>query len=459
MPRLFRIASALLSALLAGLVPTFALAHTGERAQVMLLPTGYYIVGGALAVLASVVLVAILPQRRSAAEQRPLLLGSPPFWISQIPSLATAIAICVLIADGILGSSSPVDNPLPGAIWGLFWFGLTAFTLIAGNLWPLLNPWRAILYRPGGDAPLLSYPARLGKWPAVIQFFAFAWVELVDPRPADPPHLALLAAAFLVINLGGARLFGLRAWLANAEPFSAYFRLLGMISPVHWSSPGGVLGVRLAWPGQSLVNAPEPSVSEAAFILLVLAAVSFDGLSQTFLWVGHLGLNPLEFPGRSAVIIPNTLGLAAMAGLLALAFATVARGYPAAKRTGLAWPVAAIAVAYHLAHYLPDAPLAVLRALRAVSDPFGTGLNLFGTGGLQPPASLMMDRPTAQRVYRAQTGLIVAGHIAAVVVGHLRLARPGLSRRAVFAMELPLNALMIAYTLFGLWLLSTPVMG
>ena len=60
---------------------------------------------------------------------------------------------------------------------------------------------------------------------------------------------------------------------------------------------------------------------------------------------------------------------------------------------------------------------------------------------------------------RAQTGLIVAGHIAAVVIAHLRLSQLGLSRRRSLAAEAPLNLLMVGYTVFGLWLMSTPVIA
>ena len=44
-------------------------------------------------------------------------------------------------------------------------------------------------------------------------------------------------------------------------------------------------------------------------VLLTLSAVSFDGLSKTFWWLGLGGINPLEFPGRTAVMGRNSLGL------------------------------------------------------------------------------------------------------------------------------------------------------
>ena len=46
-----------------------------------------------------------------------------------------------------------------------------------------------------------------------------------------------------------------------------------------------------------------------AFVTLLMAAVSFDGLAESFWWLARIGINPLEFPGRSAVMLANSLGL------------------------------------------------------------------------------------------------------------------------------------------------------
>ena len=52
----------LLVALFASSSPAFA--HTSERAFILLLPTGYYLLGGALAVAASFVILLALPAER-----------------------------------------------------------------------------------------------------------------------------------------------------------------------------------------------------------------------------------------------------------------------------------------------------------------------------------------------------------------------------------------------------------
>ena len=59
-------------------------------------------------------------------------------------------------------------------------------------------------------------------------------------------------------------------------------------------------------------------------------------------------------------------------------------------------------------------------------------------------------------IWLTQAGAIVAGHIVAVAVAH-RLALELLPdpRRAALS-QVPVSALMVLYTLFGLWLLASP---
>ena len=64
-------------------------------------------------------------------------------------------------------------------------------------------------------------------------------------------------------------------------------------------------------PGLGLLRVRPLAVSGVAFVLLMLSSVSFDGLSKTYWWLARIGINPLDFPGRSAVALPNTWGLLA----------------------------------------------------------------------------------------------------------------------------------------------------
>ena len=72
-------------------------------------------------------------------------------------------------------------------------------------------------------------------------------------------------------------------------------------------------------PGAQILAMPPLAPSAAAFVTLVLATLSFDGLRETLRWLALIGVNPLDFPGRSAVQGANTLGLLAAWALTAAA--------------------------------------------------------------------------------------------------------------------------------------------
>jgi len=62
-------------------------------------------------------------------------------------------------------------------------------------------------------------------------------------------------------------------------------------------------------------------------------------------------------------------------------------------------------------------------------------------------------------IYRVQTAIIVIGHIIATLTAHRIMSALMEDRRLAVISEIPLAALMVGYTVFGLWLLSTPQIG
>ena len=199
-------------------------------------------------------------------------------------------------------------------------------------------------------------------------------------------------------------------------------------------------------------------------MVVALATVSFDGLSRTFWWLDLVGENPLEHPGRTALVGRNTLGLVGAATALLAAYAvTAAAGARwsgssvAAALRRFVVSIVPIAFGYHFAHYLPSFLVDAQYALKALSDPLDLGWNLLGTRDLHVTASFLTHHASVELIWYAQTAAIVAAHVAAVVVLHALAGEPREGRMAAIRGELPLTALMIGYTLFGLWLLSTPV--
>ena len=234
--------------------------------------------------------------------------------------------------------------------------------MLLGDLWRPIEPWtapvtatRRLLGRTGSVGL-----ARLGHWPAVLGLLAFAWFEIVSLSPDDPPTLARAVALYWLAIFALAVLEG-PAWLRQGEALTLFFHFVSKIAPL-WRAPAGSRTELYAGPpGAQILATPPLSPSAAAFVTLILATVTFDGLHLTFWWLTRLGLNPLEFPGRSAVTGANTLGLlAAWALTVAAILATVALARRLARARTPFWQEAGpamlsllpIAAGYHAAHYL-----------------------------------------------------------------------------------------------------------
>jgi len=475
-------------------------AHTGSRAFILLLPYELYMEAGAIVVAASFLLISIIPptifvkvemlQRRLAMVGA---LGGRRRLVLSCPSLLTLIVCLFLIFAGKWGSRDPLSNPLPLFVWTVWWVGFTYLHLLFGNLWVYLNPWSGLIRLAASlpsvkrwiEQPPLRYPRRAAYWPAVSFFFVFAWIELIYPSPADPSVLANLVLSYLVFNFCGILFFGERSWLTYAEAFSVFFRVISWLSPFSVRNPrclrkhgepecrpsssdknSRVLEITL--PGLNLLSVRPRPLSSVVFILLILSSVSFDGLSKTFFWMALIGENPLEYPGRTTLMIVNTAGLFGVFAALTATYMAVL--YVAKNLSGIggagtrvfgvfALSVVPIAFGYHFAHYLPIFLVDIQYALKAASDPLALGWDLFGTADIPIITSFLSARSQVVAIWYAQMTIIVIAHVAAICIAHALALRLAARSKNVIIGQIPLTTLMVGYTLFGLWLLSAPAVG
>ncbi|HXV79863.1 MAG TPA: hypothetical protein VEG60_08290 [Candidatus Binatia bacterium] len=449
---------------------TSAWAHAAERAFVLLLPTGYALAGGTLTVALTFLILVAVPQapvRRLVRAET--TLGAFPYTPGGTLSAVSFLALALLVVAGFLGTRDPLRNPLPLTVWTLWWGGLTVAHALFGNLWAAINPWMAPVRLLRNmlriSNPPFTYPRRLGYWPAALTFLAFAWFELVDPAPDQPTRLALAVVGYSCATIAGMLTFGERAWLARAEAFAVFFRFVALISPIQIDSGRRV---RIVLPGAALARQEGLPLSAAVFVLLSLATVSFDGLSKTFWWLALGGINPLEFPGRTAVMMRNSLGLILAWIVLAAAYglASVIGCRMAGSRLPfkaclgvLVLSILPISIAYHAAHYLPAFLVNAQYALIALGDPFAQGWTLLGTQNRYATVSFLSDYHSVRILWSVQAGTIVLGHLLAVLVAHTIAVERFQPRRSVMASQVPLTLLMVAYTTFGLWLLAAPTAG
>lgn len=449
--------------------PVAAFAHASDHGHVLLLPTGYYVAAGAFAVAVSfLMLSALSPDVLDRFGRRRLWLFAFGDGARVAVSTVSFAGFAVLVAAGIFGSRDPLSNPLPLTVWTLLWVGLALMQGLLGNLWSWLNPWYGpcrILSRLAGSGPIWRLPQWFGCWPAFMLFFAFAWFELIDPAPDDPSRLAMVAGLYWLFGFLCMLVFGHGDWSRRGEFLSVFFSMVARFAVVERTEDGRV---RLCWPGAKLLDAEPLPVSGVAFLLLALSSVSFDGLSKTFFWLGLFDINPLEFPGRTAVMGIGSLGLVVSFVLLAAIFMLAVfvgqrlAGSPDAlgQAAGLlVWSIVPIALAYHFAHYLTALLVDGQYAVAALSDPFALGWNLFGTANMQIEAGVVAGAASAWWLWNFQAGAIILGHMLAVLLAHGFAWRlhPGPAGAAIS--QFPLTLLMIGYTVFGLWLLATPTAG
>jgi hypothetical protein len=442
-----------------------ALAHTSERAFILLLPTGYYLLGGALAVAASfLILLAVPGDRLKPWCDARLTLAQIRVPGETATSLLSFAVLTLLILGGYLGSRDPLENPLPLMVWTIWWIGVTLAHALLGNLWRYLNPWVGPFRLLGLRwAPL---PYRLGYWPAIVGLLAFAWFELIYPAPDDPAILAQAVVIYSVVTWIGMALFGEGTWLSRAETFSVFFALIGRVAPLQFDPVRKQLYLTIS--GRALADLSPLPPSGILFVLLTLATVSFDGLSRTFWWLGLNGINPLEFPGRSALMGINSFGLAALWVALTAAFlaciwigrALAGGREPFWRQAGaLAASILPISIGYQFAHYLTSFLVNGQYAAIAAADPFALGWFDAEERMHRVTTSFLSNHDSVTNIWNLQAAGIVLGHIVAVLVVHLITLRREANRRTVLASQAPLAILMVTYTLFGLWLLSTPAAG
>ncbi|MEP9372289.1 hypothetical protein [Mesorhizobium sp. KR1-2] len=465
------------SAIFSCLGASQALAHAGERGYVLLLPTGYYMAGGAAAVTASFLVLALLPPRvleRVATQRLALFSIGEPFGENAriVVSLLSFAVFAMLVAAGFLGSRDPLSNPLPLVVWTMLWVGLTLLQGLFGNLWASINPW----YGPWRVVSALlpsavqgrRLPVRLGYWPAVFLFFGFAWFELIDPAPDDPARLAWATGAYWLLAFVLMLVFGYDEWSRRGEFLSVFYRMVSRFAVVEATSTDGRSRLKLCWPGAKLWGEAALPASGMFFLILTLSSVSFDGLSHTFFWLGLNGINPLEFPGRSAVMGIGTAGLLGMFAVLSGAYLLAVflgerlagSRRPFWQTAGLlVWSIVPIALAYHFSHYLTALLVNGQYALVALSDPFSNGWDLFGTAGFEVGVGLVAGYESAWMLWNAQAAAIIGGHVLAVLIAHALAFRLHPTPSRAMLGQLPLTVLMVGYTVFGLWLLSTPTAG
>lgn len=457
-----------------------ALAHAFGQRYDLPAPLWMYLSGAGAAVALSF-LVMVLTLRRPASHAIPAVpLSRIPIirWLTHrwaIWALQTlsVLFFLLVLATGFFGIQSPVKNFSSTMVWIIWWIGLAMVAALLGDLWHVINPWR-ILYRWGESligrhAASRPYPEALGHWPAVFLFAVFAWLELVSETGESPRQLAYLIVIYSIVTLWGMALFGRETWLARGDAFTMAFSLFGRFAPTGPDAQGRWI---LRPPAIALLTEKPVVPSVTAFVLLILATVTYDGFLETPAWGAVLQwiaedatLRPLLVALQEAGVnlhkLVKTIGLILFPvgfALLFLIFCAFMRAAGGAGRTGeiagyFVLTLVPIAIAYHLAHYLSYFLLSGQLIIPLISDPFGWGWDLFATADYKMDIGIV----TAKFVWYLSVTVIVAGHLIAVFLAHVMALRAFPTVRAAQRSQIPMMVLMVGYTMISLWILSQPV--
>jgi hypothetical protein len=437
------------------LAPEAAIAHATDQAFVLLLPTDIYTTAGVAVVALTVVALFLFPDSvvRKLFSARAREPGSAENFFA-VTSLASFVCLAALVALGLAGPRDPLGNLMPLVFWNVGWVCIVSLSGLLGNLWLALNPWTGLYQLLSPDWRQCPLPETWGRWPSVLLVTAFTAFLLADIAPDDPARLAAIVAVYWSVTMVGLLICG-PSWLKQAEIGHAICGAYGSLTAVSRDGIGG--------PGWQLLR-PQMAAS-GVFALALLGAGSFDGLNETFWWLGLINVNPLEFPGRSAVAAETITGLLAALLLIFLIFGActwlaVRIGKPqqgfwsVLNQLGLS--MLPIALVYHIAHYLPSLLVGMQYTVAALSDPFNNGSDLLGIEPFRVTTGFFNRLDTVRLIWLTQAGLVVIGHVWSVLLAHriaLDLFRNG--RTAGWA-TLPLSLFMIAYTFLGLWLLAAP---
>jgi len=390
--------------------------------------------------------------------------------------LCGAIGIFLLgfsIYAGLHGTEAPDRNFALTFIFVTAWLGFPLFSVIFGDVFRPFNPWRAIGRVVGGafsavagQRPAhLAYPEALGRWPAAIGLLAVVWLEVVYGASGgvavglSPDAAGLAALIYSLYTLAMMALFGVEKWCQTGEVFSVYF---GMFSQM------GTFGVKEGRLGRRLPLSASTHWAtvpgSAAVVIASIASTSFDGaqegafkggILQTFEWLADAGFSltaSLRLTDTIFMLLCfSGVGLAYLIGVRGMASV---RGAPPLKklRSGFAHTLIPIAFAYLVAHYFSlfvyqeQAQFTYL-----LSDPLGTATtDLFGTASGTVDYQLL----SANAIWYVQVGALVIGHVAGLTLAHDRATAYWGDYRQAARSQYWMLAVMVAFTCFGLYLLS-----
>jgi hypothetical protein len=380
----------------------------------------------------------------------------------------------VAVYSGLRGTDAPDRNFSITFLFVIAWLGFPLLGVLVGDLFRAFNPWRAVGRAAGAGFRAIArqppahlrYPERLGRWPAAAGLVAFVWLEVVYGSTGGitvglSPHSAAVAAlVYSGYTLTMMAIFGVETWCSRGEIFSVYFGMFSTIGPLEVRD--GRLGRR-----RPLSASTRWAVipGSAAVVIASIATTSFDGaqegilknaINSTFNRLADANVD-LTWALRltdSFYMLVVLVGVAALYLLGVQGMRTIRNAPPAAElRRAFAHTLIPIAFAYLVAHYFSLFVYQVQAQFTyLLSDPLGTGTtDLFGTAG----GSVNYGVISANTIWYVQVAALVFGHVTGLVLAHDRAISIWKDYRQASRSQYWMLGVMVGFTCFGLYLLSS----
>jgi hypothetical protein len=465
----------LLPFLLAGLgvvalaVPANALAHGIVGKADLPIPVWLFSWTAAIVLVVSFVALSTMwtrPQLQKPRLRRLLRLPAAVEWLAGLVGVAL---FALVLYSGFAGAQVTEANFSVTFIYVIFWVGIPVASVLLGDIFHALNPWRAcaralaavIRLARGGrrSEPLVRYPQRLGLWPAIAGIVGFAWLELIYVEKDHPATLAALSLGYFSVMLVGMGLFGIEEWTSQADGFSVYFSLLSKLSAIVRGEDGTVY-LRRPLSGVTDLKIQTATV---AFICAQIGTTTFDGFSNGGIWRDNepslqslfekIGFNPTPAQelAYSVGLVFCILLISAVyrVGIIGVRKVTDRYDMRTLTRT-FVHTLVPIAFAYVLAHYFSLLLWQSQAMVYLASDPLGNGANLFGTANFQIDYHLI----SYAAIWYVQVFALVSGHVGGLALAHDRALVLYKDPEEAVRSQYWMLAVMVAFTSFGLWLLS-----
>jgi hypothetical protein len=454
-------------------------AHALVGRQDLPIPTWLFAWGASIVLIVSffALSVAWRDPRFEEERWRPLgaglsraLLGLPA---QIICGVAGVFLLGVAVYVGLRGTEAPDRNFAVTFAFVTVWLGFPVLSAVLGNVFKPFNPWRAVGRVVGGTFAAiagqrpahLAYPEALGRWPAAIGLLAVVWLEVVyGPSGGTAvglsPHTTAIATLiYSGYTLAMMALFGVEKWCERGEIFSVYFGMFSQLGS--FGTKEGRLGVRKPFSAATRWAAVPGSL---AVVIASIATTSFDGgqegafqnaIESVYEWMVDVGFDKVAaFRLTDTLFFLLCFGGVWLIYLLGVRGMASVGGAPSLRRlrSGFAHTLIPIALAYLVAHYFSlfvfqeQAQFTYL-----LSDPLGTSsTDLFGTASGGIDYTIL----SANAVWYVQVGALVVGHVIGLTLAHDRAIALWGDYRQAARSQYWMLAVMVAFTCFGLYLLS-----